>query len=333
MGGATQTVKNLCPVNWLSCFYGLAFVLALAISLFAVLSLAGINRLQFYDAEENECWAQNASAFYGEDNILYCPNTFIVSEVQISDSALNSFLMAYVVDEKPPKAEKTFPPEEYHFNTGDSGGQIDWYFLANEGSQLQIAMWDLDSDITLSINHKNKQKIPKGQDTNVTLTFESFNGYEVKLKSKGATSTKVVLKYTQVYYGDFLSKPDDAKQSCSRGLGCNFELDFGKGQCVNMWYDRPRNWGVDYLGQCVMVDTKGYDYIWAGLILPSCAILVCVLLATLVVVMTFHRTLLKERDAAVVMRNVDSDSNLRAGLLDHDQDNVAIGDAATPNGW
>lgn len=314
--GCGRALQSMFPVSGLSCFYGTAFVLALGISLFSVLSLAGINRLQFYDAEENECWAQNSSAFYGEDNILYCPNTFVVSEVVIQDTSAR--ISAYVTKGVPKKSNNTFPTYRSGLYSGDSGDSVDWYFAANPGSELFIAFINVQSDIEISINHKTWETIKAGPDYNVTITFTEFDGYEVKFKSKGATSTDIHMRYTQVYYGEYLKVPEDADRQCRRGIGCNFELTFGKDECINMWYDRPRNWAEDYLGQCVMINTKGYDYLWASIIVPLCVVTVSVILVTIFVVMTYHRRLLKEREEALVMRNVDSDSNLRDGLLEHD---------------
>ena len=43
-----------------------------------------------YSGNGNGCLAKNTVALYGEDNVLYCPNTFIVSSLNVTDTSFST---------------------------------------------------------------------------------------------------------------------------------------------------------------------------------------------------------------------------------------------------
>jgi len=69
-------------------------------------------------------------------------------------------------------------------------------------------------------------------------------------------------------------------------------------KCVNirMRPGLPRDWRPNYSGLCIIVTTEGFDYFWAGLLLPSATVVVLTMLAAIAIGSGTRRRCLKSNN-------------------------------------
>merc|ERR1712000_526592 len=174
--------------------------------------------------------------------------------------------------------------------------------------------------MTVEVNKEPFATISKGN-SNLTVPFDDTRNYKVKFFSDEENAVRLSFFLDEVHYGDFNEIPEDAKQRCDPGPLQDYSFKFKQGsdECLNIWYQKRRNWNIGFEGACIMITTKGRDGLWAGILLPSAAVIIFVLLGAIVVVSIAHRVYTTPPDTPVLMRNVDSDSSLRDQLLEQER--------------
>ena len=147
---------------------------------FLILASGGlfyVSQHQIYPGSGNNCLGKNTVAMYGQDNFLYCPNTLLVSNLNITDTSLGVSVQTVLgVNEESFSIVDTQTLNETESIRIDYSGKTYWYFNMNPNSSVSMSFTEITSEsLTLSVDDDDLMDIPLGSSSSlVSVRFFTF---------------------------------------------------------------------------------------------------------------------------------------------------------------
>jgi len=303
------------PFSVQSVFHGVSLLLVFCCVLGAWVALWQISYHELYSGNNNSCFSGNTAATYGSDNMLYCPNTYLISKTNIT--ILNTGVVAYLYNQ-PASSIAMNPGQNFTMYTGDlyiddDDEEIAWWFVFNPGTQLQMTFTDVNAtaELVAQIDDDDYFEIPGGNSTaplfapstlkhglpsrNYKFSFTTNN---VDLETD-ETYGKVSFEYVSTVYGQEGPSVSISNTSCNVfERSCVWEYEFGEDACISIWNNNARDWGNDYSGACVQINQVGWDEGWTAFLVPLSVLVAITIIVINVAVMLISNKLHRKKQAA-----------------------------------
>jgi len=288
------------PCSFRSLFHGLSLLAVMLLSLGVWVALWQINYHEHYRGR-SDCFAGNTIGLNGGgDNFLYCPNTHIVQNVNISYPYLLSTYSYNTSAEHIPLLNTTnnFYWDDSIYIEGDD--DENWWLNFNPGTSVHIEFTKMNASVpaTLFIDDDDAFVIPPG---NSSFTF-SVDTLPDGLPSRGYNfrvhSTTDVKVFNTVGWISFNANqtaydPKDSTAICETGIlksSCLYEYDFGEDGCVLFVSGGTyQNYGAEY---CPVIQQAGRDRAYMGVLIPVTVVIVLLILVVNIILGLWweHRT-------------------------------------------
>jgi len=283
------------PCSILSIFHGISVVIVLSLILGTWVALWQINYNEHYKGNHNDCFAGNTITTYGHDNAMYCPNTKIVSSMNITMFGKRATASIY----KQPPSDIPLDGQRNWTHTeaiyiDDDDEELAWWFNINPGSYVDVTFSQIPdgSKLVLQVDDDDTYSIPPGDEGAYTVKpdpIEEYSlpsrGYKLSVTTKNSSLvTKeyygfASFHYLQTLYGSQVA-PINGSTTCSASqIFCYWEFDFGEDVCVNFYdLNLERNGQSEYAGSCIQIVQNGWNYGWNAFLIPlSCLLVILVI--------------------------------------------------------
>jgi len=283
------------PCSLRSLFHGLSLVTVMLLCLGLWVSLWQINYHEHYRGR-SACRAGNTIGVNGGgDNFLYCPNTRIVANGNITAPyPLTLHHYNTTADNIPLlNTTNTFTWSQSLWIEDDD--DENWWLNFNPGSSVFVEFTNMNGSVpaTLFIDDDDAFVIPAGNST-FTYTQETLKGglpsrgYEFHVHSTTDvvvenTVGNVAFSFNQTVY-DASSSVDQCFTNL-RKPSCLYSYEFGEDSCLLVVSGGSTyQIGSDYTAYCPVLQQDGRDPAWMGFLIPSTIVLVLLVLLINVVV-------------------------------------------------
>lgn len=241
-----------------------------------------INYKELY-AGNNPCFSGNTISTYGEDCMMYCPNTNIISSLNATKFSINTVIFSYnkTASEIPITSEpKVFSQFEYIY-IDDDDEEIGWWFNLNPGSTIDMTFNVTTDQVYIQIDDEDVgYTIPSGETGSYLYAFEEKNGiYSKGSKVSFKTDSDTVrgnVGYVNFEYKETYFDVSNAS-ACIRPF-CVYNFDYGDDFCLAVFNGNPRSWSNDYSPSCTTIIQSGRDQAYAGIIIPIAVILIVLII-------------------------------------------------------
>jgi len=125
-------------------------------------TLFAINDAELYKGPKSECWASNQLPFYGVDNILYCPNTMLVSSTNFTITSTQLPRIS-LFDGPPPMRNTTVDITGTVSFFNNPGEDEYWSFNFNKGTFFNAIVTSTQGTVKLYFQNKKVATIEQGQ--------------------------------------------------------------------------------------------------------------------------------------------------------------------------
>mmetsp|Transcript_19851 Transcript_19851/g.76063 ORF Transcript_19851/g.76063 Transcript_19851/m.76063 type:complete len:345 (+) Transcript_19851:32-1066(+) len=301
--GGSRVSSFPCSVR--SLIHGVSLFLALAVIVACWAGLWQISQHQFYAGNHNECFVTTSAAFYNGDNVLYCPNAHVVSEISLLDFnhlvSAQTFTGVNSYKDLPIVGSVASAPYTTDIYIDDDDQNVWWYFNMNPGSVVSMTFFSVTGEgLQVQVDDEDQYDLVPNEEGQqfvfTTSADDEARGYKMEVYATNQTMMgtwqgQVRFDYNQTYFSD----PPDAYNidefQCAGLLGanCTWELDWDTDICISMWYPGEHYFGNNWDGQCVEVNQLGRPK-WSAVLIPtSVFLLVVIVVANIMVCLVAER--------------------------------------------
>jgi uncharacterized membrane protein len=105
---------------------------------FSVFGLYLLNNSQLYQGSGNNCLSKNTISMYGQDNFLYCPNTYTIATLNITDPYFQISAVTFNVSKEEMTIQETQNITSPQLALYLEPNEVYWYFNLNSNSSLLL---------------------------------------------------------------------------------------------------------------------------------------------------------------------------------------------------
>lgn len=296
------------PFSVRSVVHGVSLVLVILVLIGPWVGMWQISVFDHFKGNNNACFAGNTIATYGQDNVLYCVNTYFVDSANVS--ILNTGVVASLYYE-PESSFVLNGLKNFSFvgsiYIDDDDEELAWWFNFNPGSYVNMNFSSIEtgSELVLQIDDDQVYEIPDGDGGMYSFAPEKIKG---GLPSRGYklsfTTTNDSLPTDQTYgYVSFfyqqtlysyknetsaLTLPEYANDSCYIGA-CLWDFSWTEDVCININNFNVRYDDHDYAGICVQIIQNGFYWEWTMFFVVLSVVLIEIIVVVNVCFVCFSR--------------------------------------------
>ena len=257
----------------------------------AAVGMWRINYHELYEGGMNDCFAGNTIGSYGQDTFLYCPNTSIISKVNISSTFV--YGLVSVIDLPASQIQfsgSTYTEVDYQsIYIDDDDEETEWYFTFNPGTSLLMNFTQIlpDAGIYLQIDDEDVgYDIPSGSVGQYLFKPDTIkndlpsHGYKISITTN--TDIRYDVGFVSFSYNQTQYSNAQASINTTCPLGspnCLWEIERGKDICFWTYNTYPtRLTSPSYTPYCTTIVQEGRDGMWMGIIFSISFVLITIIL-------------------------------------------------------